>query len=103
MKYLYKYTQKKYPYEQLAKENANRSRLEPEYEIFDAGSFDDNRYFDIFIEMAKDEDNEEELLLELPHITVALKLLLYTSSLRFGSEIHGAGELSLKRTTLSLL
>lgn len=65
MKYLYKYTQKKYPYEHLVEENAKRSRLDPEYEIFDTNSFDDNRYFDIFIEMAKDTDNEEELLFRI--------------------------------------
>lgn len=62
MKYLYKYPHKKYPYESLVKENENRSRFDYEYEIEDTGVFDDNRYFDIFIEMAKDGDNEEELL-----------------------------------------
>lgn len=62
MKYLYKYPQKKYPYEQLVEESSKKSRLEPEYEIMDTGIFDDNRYFDIFIEMAKDTENEEELL-----------------------------------------
>lgn len=65
MKYLYKYTQKKYPYEKLVEENAKRSRLETEYEITDSDAFADNRYFDIFIEMAKDTENEEELLFRI--------------------------------------
>lgn len=62
MKYLYKYPQKRYPYEELVDVASKQSRLEPEYELSDTGIFDDNRYFDIFIEMAKDKDNEEELL-----------------------------------------
>ncbi len=53
MKYLYKYPQRAYPYVQLEQENARRSRLEPEYELLDTGIFDDDRYFDIFIEYAK--------------------------------------------------
>ena len=62
MKYLYKYPQKKYPYEALVEAASKQTRLEPEFELSDTGVFDDNRYFDIFIEMAKDTDNEEELL-----------------------------------------
>lgn len=62
MKYLYKYTQKAYPYQQLVEENGKRSRLEPEYELNETGAFEDNRYFDIFVEMAKDDQNAEELL-----------------------------------------
>lgn len=62
MKYLYKYPQKKFPYEDLRDENARRSRLDREYQILDTGAFDDNRYWDIFIETAKEDDDEEELL-----------------------------------------
>ncbi len=62
MKYLYKYPQKKYPYEKLVEETSKKSRLEPEYELTDTGIFDDDRYFDIYIEMAKPAKNEEELL-----------------------------------------
>lgn len=62
MKYLYKYPQKKYPYEQLVQESTNRSREDYEFELEDTGVFDENRYFDIFIEMAKDGENSEELL-----------------------------------------
>ncbi|MEJ2881262.1 MGH1-like glycoside hydrolase domain-containing protein [Pedobacter sp. GR22-6] len=53
MKMLYKYPQQAYPYEQLLRENRNRSRQEPEYELADTGIFDQNEYFDIFIEYAK--------------------------------------------------
>ena len=53
MKMLYKYPQKAYPYEDLVHTNGKRSRLEPEYELLDTGVFDDNRYFDVFVEYAK--------------------------------------------------
>lgn len=60
-KYLYKYPISKFPYEQLYEENSKRSKLDPEYEITDTGVFKDNNYFDIYFEMAKDEDDPEEL------------------------------------------
>ena len=53
MKYLYKYPQGAFPYEQLRTVNAARSQKEGEYELIDTGIFDHNRYFDIFIEYAK--------------------------------------------------
>ncbi|KAF8460259.1 Six-hairpin glycosidase-like protein [Kalaharituber pfeilii] len=62
MKYLYKYTQRKFPYESLVEENAKRSKVEPEYTILDSGVFDEDQYWDIFIEIAKDTEDEEELL-----------------------------------------
>jgi hypothetical protein len=62
MKFLYKYPQKKFPYQELIDENAKRSRLEKEYQILDTGIFEDNRYWDIFIETAKEADDEEELI-----------------------------------------
>ena len=62
MKYLYKYPQKKFPYEDLVAENAKRGKQDKEYQILDTGVFDDNRYWDIFIETAKDSDDPEELL-----------------------------------------
>ncbi|ODQ65211.1 hypothetical protein NADFUDRAFT_83258 [Nadsonia fulvescens var. elongata DSM 6958] len=61
MKYNYKYPQKKYPYESLAAEGYKRTRDEPEYELIESGIYDENRYFDITIEMAKDEEDEEAL------------------------------------------
>jgi hypothetical protein len=53
MKMLYKYPQAAYPYLDLINENARRSRKAMEYELLDTGIFNDNRYFDIFIEYAK--------------------------------------------------
>jgi hypothetical protein len=52
MKYLYKYPQRAYPYGQLT-ENCRRAVHEPEYELLDTGIFDDDRYFDVFVEYAK--------------------------------------------------
>ena len=53
MRYLYKYPQAAFPYDDLVATNRTRSRYEPEYELLDTGIFDDNRYFDIFVEYAK--------------------------------------------------
>jgi hypothetical protein len=53
MKYLYKYPQRAFPYVDLVETNAARSRLEQEYELLDTGIFDDDRYFDVFVEYAK--------------------------------------------------
>jgi hypothetical protein len=53
MKYLYKYPQRAFPYVDLVETNRARSRLEQEYELLDTGVFDDDRYFDVFVEYAK--------------------------------------------------
>ena len=53
MKYLYKYPQSEFPYAKLIEENGRRSKQEPEYELLDTGVFDEDRYFDVFIEYAK--------------------------------------------------
>ena len=53
MKCLYKYPQAEYPYDRLVKENQDRSRSQPEFELIDSGAFDQDRYFDIFTEYAK--------------------------------------------------
>jgi hypothetical protein len=53
MKYLYKYPQEAYPYEDLVRTNKARSRFEKEYELLDTGVFRNNRYFDVFVEYAK--------------------------------------------------
>ena len=63
MKMLYKYPQQAFPYEQLRAENARRSKLEPEYELPDTGVFDDNCYFDIYIEYAK--ADQEDILIKI--------------------------------------
>jgi hypothetical protein len=53
MKYLYKYPQRAFPYADLVRENARRTRADPEYELLDTGTFDDDRYFDVQVEYAK--------------------------------------------------
>src|SRR6476469_9767166 len=58
MEYLYKYPQKEFPYDDLKKENHNRSKDDPEYEILDTGVFNDNQYFDVFVNYAK-QDSED--------------------------------------------
>jgi len=54
MKYLYKYPQSEFPYRDLVETNRRRSRQELEYELIDTGVFDDDRYFDVFVEYAKE-------------------------------------------------
>src|SRR6201994_1270401 len=61
MKYLYKYPQAEYPYQNLVETNRGRSREEFEYELLDTGIFDDDRYFDVFVEYAKN-DPEDTLI-----------------------------------------
>ncbi|HZV54823.1 MAG TPA: hypothetical protein VFF82_07780 [Rhodocyclaceae bacterium] len=58
MKFLYKYPQRAYPYADLVAENGRRGRNEPEYELLDTGIFDDDRYFDVFVEYAKAETDD---------------------------------------------
>jgi hypothetical protein len=53
MKYLYKYPQAEYPYVPVIEGNRNRDKLSPEYELLDTGIFDEDRYFDVFVEYAK--------------------------------------------------
>jgi hypothetical protein len=52
LKYLYKYPQDPYPYAKLVEENRKRGSNDLEYELIDTGIFDEDRYFDIFIEYA---------------------------------------------------
>jgi hypothetical protein len=66
MKALYKYPQAAFPYEWLVTENARRGRLDPEFELVDTKIFDQNRYFDVFAEYAK--NTPDDILIR---ITVA--------------------------------
>src|SRR5205814_4807082 len=58
LKALYKYPQAEYPYARLVEENRRRGRNEPEFELTDTGVFDDDRYFDVFAEYAKNSPND---------------------------------------------
>jgi len=53
MKFLYKYPQRAFPYEELVEINSQRPRTEDEYELLDTNIFEDGRYFDVFVEYAK--------------------------------------------------
>ncbi len=63
MKYLYKYPQAAYPYDDLVETNRRRSRQDLEYELLDTGVFDQDRYFDVFVEYAK--ATAEDLLIQI--------------------------------------
>ncbi|HEY4263568.1 MAG TPA: glucosidase [Schlesneria sp.] len=63
MKYLYKYPQQAYPYEDLVLTNRARGRQDMEYELLDTRVFDDDRYFDVLVEYAK--ADPEDLLIQI--------------------------------------
>ena len=63
MKFLYKYPQAAYPYADLVETNRRRSRNEMEYELLDTGVFGEDRYFDVFVEYAK--DGPEDILVQI--------------------------------------
>ncbi|MEO7119871.1 MAG: glucosidase [Ginsengibacter sp.] len=84
MKYLYKYPQAAFPYNDLLNKNKNRGKNEPEYEILDTGVFSNNRYFDVYVEYAK--NNSEDIFIKIQivnrgdesaHITILPTLLFY--------------------------
>jgi len=63
MKYLYKYPQAAYPYNNLVETNRRRGRQDFEYELIDTGVFDQDRYFDVFVEYAK--ASPEDILIQI--------------------------------------
>ncbi|MBN8563804.1 MAG: glucosidase [Leptolyngbya sp. UWPOB_LEPTO1] len=63
MKYLYKYPHLAFPYDQLVQENQQRGYHHPEFELLDTGVFNENRYFDVYVEYAKATD--EDILIQV--------------------------------------
>src|SRR6201991_2254862 len=63
MKYLYKYPQAAYPYNNLVQTNRERNRFDMEYELLDTGIFNEDRYFDVFVEYAK--NGAEDILVKI--------------------------------------
>src|SRR6266545_3407235 len=63
MKYLYKYPQAAFPYDNLVETSRRRGRNSPEFELMDSGVFSDNRYFDVFVEYAK--NSPEDMLVRI--------------------------------------
>jgi hypothetical protein len=78
MKYLYKYPHAAFPYSRLVEENRRRGKDQPEFELLDTGIFEDDRYFDVFVEYAK--GDVEDILIKITATnrgpeTAALRLL----------------------------
>jgi hypothetical protein len=63
MKYLYKYPQTAFPYDDLVLTSKGRTRSQFEYELMDTGVFDSDRYFDVFVEYAK--NTPEDILIQI--------------------------------------
>jgi hypothetical protein len=63
MKYLYKYPQGAFPYDDLVATSKQRSRVQKEYELLDTGIFEADRYFDVFVEYAK--QTAEDILIQI--------------------------------------
>ena len=66
MKYLYKYPQAAFPYSQLVAENQRRGYADFEYELIDTGIFEGDRYFDVFVEYAK--NSPEDIYIQITTI-----------------------------------
>ena len=76
MKYLYKYPHGPFPYNQLIQENARLSKLEPEFEILDSGIFNEDRYFDVYVEYAK--KNSEDIFIKIEVVNRSIELASLT-------------------------
>ncbi|MEO6639425.1 MAG: glucosidase, partial [Ginsengibacter sp.] len=63
MKFLYKYPQAEYPYSELINKNGSLGKDSPEFEILDTGIFNENKYFDVFVEYAK--KNSEDIYIKI--------------------------------------
>ena len=90
MKYLYKYPQAEFPYGKLVEENRRRDKNQPEYELLDTGVFDDNRYFDVFVEYAK--ADTEDILIKITVSNRGPEAANFTCCRRSGSATPGHGE-----------
>lgn len=65
MRYLYKYPQCSFPYEELVKKNESATKKDREVELYDLGVFNDQKYFDIFIEYAKVREDDIFIKIEV--------------------------------------
>jgi len=94
MKYLYKYPQAAYPYDDLIETSRRRSRHELEYEMLDTGVFEQDRYFDVFVEHAK--ASPEDILIQItvtnrgpePATLQVLPTLWFRNTWSWGREVH---------------
>src|SRR5690242_18974114 len=60
---LYKYPQAEFPYADLIEKNRARSKRDPEFELVDTGIFDNDKYFDVFVEYTK--ADEQDVLIKV--------------------------------------
>ncbi len=63
LKGLYKYPQAAFPYDRLLTENQKRGKMDPEFELEDTGIFAEHKYFDVFVEYAK--NDVDDILIRL--------------------------------------
>ena len=89
MKCLYKYPQAAFPYSELVTTNKARSRNDMEYELLDTGVFNGDRYFDIFVEYAK--QTPEDILIQITVCNRGLSQPRYTSCRPYGFATSGHG------------
>lgn len=90
MKMLYKYPQNSFPYAKLVEENRKRCYGDLEYELIDTGIFDKDEYFDIFVEYAK--ESEDDILIQItvynrsksPHVCYVLPTLWFRNTWDWG-------------------
>lgn len=99
MKYLYKYPQRAFPYSELIQENRRRGRDQLEYELLTAGVFDDDRYWDVFVEYAK--KSPDDILVQISAVNrgpeeKTLHLIPTLWFRNIWSWNHGDGKPSLK-------
>ena len=92
MKYLYKYPQAAFPYGDLIGTNRLRTRGDPEYELIDNGVFNGDRYFDVFVEYAK--QSPEDTAIQITVAIAARSWRRYTFCRLSGSGISGHGGLT---------
>jgi hypothetical protein len=102
MKYLYKYPQAAYPYDDIVKANRTRGRRDFEYELIDTGVFDDNRYFDVFVEYAKASPEDILIRISVENRGAEAAQLHLLPTLWFRNTWSGDGETSARPTLNSL-
>ncbi len=89
MRWLYRYPQARFPYDELLEENRRRGRSDPEYELVDTGVLDGNRFFDVEIVYAKSTPNDMCILVRVTNQAPTEPSC--TSCRRYGSAIRGRG------------
>ena len=92
MKYLYKYPQAAFPYDALVQENAARGRDVPEFELLDTGIFNDGKYFDVFVEYAKNNSDDIFVRIEIVNRGAEASSITVLPTLWFYNKWQYAGD-----------